>query len=176
MAEVLLRRHLDQAGVEATVHSAGLYPGGSPATGHGVAAMAMRGLDLEAHRSQQLDRSLVDEADLVVGMAREHVREAAVLGAGVLAKAFTLKELVALTEGIGPRSADEPVADWLARAAAGRRRDDLLGMGHDDRFDVADPVGRGADDYEITADLLDGLLQRVVALGWPTTNEQERSA
>ena len=176
MAEVLLRLHLAEAGVAATVHSAGLYPGGSPATAHGVEAMARRGLDLQAHRSRQLDRELVDHADLVVGMTREHVREAAVLGAGVLTKAFTLKELVALGEGLGPRRTDEPLAGWLARASAGRSRNDLLGVGHDDRFDVADPVGRGPAEYEITADLLDDLLARVVAVGWPTSDRKEHSA
>jgi protein-tyrosine phosphatase len=176
MAEVLLRRHLAQAGVEATVHSAGLYPGGSPATDHGVAAMARRGLDLGGHRSRRIDATLVDGADLIVGMAREHVREAAVLGTGVLDKAFTLKELVELGEAIGPRDDHEALGDWLARVAATRERTDLLGVGHDDRFDVADPVGRGAADYEVTADLLDGLLARLVALGWPAREQEERSA
>ncbi len=173
MAEVLLRRHLAEAGIAATVHSAGLYPAGSPATDHGVEAMARRGLDLAAHCSRQIDRELVDHADLVVGMAREHVREAAVLGAGVLNKAFTLKELVALGAEIGPRRPEESLAAWLRRVAAGRDRHDLLGVGHDDRFDVADPVGRGPDDYELTADLLDDLLGRVVALGWPTPDREE---
>jgi protein-tyrosine phosphatase len=176
MAEVLLRRHLAQAGVDATVHSAGLHPGGSPATAHGVAAMARRGLDLGPHRSRRVDASLVEGADLVVGMAREHVREAAVLGTGVLDKAFTLKELVELGEALGPRRAHEALGDWLGRVAATRARTDLLGVGHDDRFDVADPVGRGAADYEITAELLDGLLARLVALGWPATRQEERSA
>ena len=59
MAEVLLRRHLERAGVDATVSSAGLYEGGVPATDHGVAAMADRGLDLSAHRSRQLDADML---------------------------------------------------------------------------------------------------------------------
>jgi protein-tyrosine phosphatase len=176
MAEVLLRHHLAEAGIKATVHSAGLYPGGSPATDHGVATMAKRGLDLEGHRSRKVERSMVDGADLVIGMAREHVREAAVLGQGALAKVFTLKELARLADDIGPRPVDEPLASWLARAAAGRRRDDLMGVGHDDAFDVADPIGRGLTAYQTTADLIDGLLERVVALAWPTNDQQERSA
>ena len=56
MAEVLLRRHLDEAGVAATVSSAGLYEGGMTATGHGVAVMADRGLDLTQHLSRQVDK------------------------------------------------------------------------------------------------------------------------
>lgn len=176
MAEVLLRRHLTAAGVDATVHSAGLYRGGSPATDHGVAAMARRGLDLSAHRSRAVDRSMVETADLIVGMAREHVREAAVLAHDALAKAFTLKELVAAAEAVEPRQPTERLADWLARVAVGRHPGDLVGVGHDDRLDVADPVGRGEADYEVTATLLDDLLGRLVACGWPAHTDQERSA
>ncbi|HEY9558892.1 MAG TPA: hypothetical protein VIR58_19290, partial [Acidimicrobiales bacterium] len=65
MAEVLLRRHLGRAGIDAHVSSAGLRPGGAPATDHGVAAMADRGLDLGANRSRRVDRDLVAGADLV---------------------------------------------------------------------------------------------------------------
>lgn len=176
MAEVLLRRHLTEAGIDATVHSAGLYPGGSPATDHGVAAMARRGLELHQHRSRTVDRAMVESADLIVGMAREHVREAAVLVNGALAKSFTLKELVAAAEAVEPRQPTERVADWLARVGAGRHPGALVGVGHDDRLDVADPVGRGEADYEVTATLLDDLLGRLVACGWPTDADQERSA
>jgi protein-tyrosine phosphatase len=164
MAEVLLRHHLEQAGVDAAVSSAGLYPGGRPATGHGVQTMAARGLDLTGHASRQLTRDLVAEADLVVGMAREHVREVAVLDGTALGRAFTLKELVRAGEAAGPRRADEPLPAWLDRVAAGRRPADLLGTGHDPRLDVEDPIGRDREDYEATADELDDLLGRLVHL------------
>jgi protein-tyrosine phosphatase len=91
MAEVLLRRHLEQAGVDATVSSAGLLRGGVAATDHGVAAMADRGLDLSRHASRRIDADMLERADLVIAMARQHVREAAVLVPGVLSKTFTLK-------------------------------------------------------------------------------------
>lgn len=167
MAEVLLRRHLDDAGVDATVHSAGLYEGGSPATRHGVEVMADRGLDLRAHRSRRLDVDLVAQADLVVAMARLHVREATVLVPSALRKTFTLKELAGGAAAIGARPADEPVEVWLGRIADARAPGSLLGVGHDDRLDVADPVGRGRADYEVTADLLDRLLAEVVDHAFP---------
>jgi len=177
MAEVLLRHHLAAAGVAATVSSAGLYESGSPATGHAVAAMADRGLDLNDHRSRQMDAALVEQADLVIGMAREHVREAVVMGSDVLVKAFTLKELVRGADAVGGREADEPLALWLGRIAATRGREALLGVSHDDKLDIADPVGRGRADYEVTADLLDVLLGRVVALAFPAGDRrQEQSA
>jgi protein-tyrosine phosphatase len=175
MAQVLLRRHLTAAGVEASVSSAGLLPGGRPATAHGVESMAARGLDLSGHRSRQLARELIEPADLIIGMAREHVREVAVLDAGALPRTFTLKELVRLGEGAGPRSPDEPLADWLARVGRSRQRQHLLGVGHDPAHDVEDPVGRGRADYELTADELDDLLARVVALAFPSKTKEQAS-
>ena len=176
MAEVLLRHHLEAAGVDAAVSSAGLYPGGSPATGHGVAAMADRGLDLSGHRSRQVDSSLLLLADLVIGMTREHVREATVLVPDVLHRAFTLKELVRLARAAGPRGEGESLDGWLRRLVADRTRADLLGVGHDDDYDVADPVGRSRGDYERTAALLDDLLAQVVALAFPARRPEEQRA
>jgi protein-tyrosine phosphatase len=177
MAEILLRRHLADAGVEATVSSAGLYEGGRPATAHGVAAMADRGLDLSAHRSRQVEVDMLARADLVIGMAREHVREAAVLHPDALAKTFTLKELARAAEGAGPRPADQPLSAWLADLAPTRSRRALVGTGYDDQLDVEDPVGRGRVDYEVTASLLDSLLHTVVALAFPTgAQRRERTA
>jgi protein-tyrosine-phosphatase len=167
MAEVLLRRHLEVAGVDAAVSSAGIYQGGVPATHHGVDAMAARGLDLGAHKSRQMDAEMLRRADLVIAMARMHVREAAVLAPEVLRKTFTLKELSRVAAAVGERARDEPLDGWLARIASGRVTRSLVGVGHDDALDVADPVGRGRGAYEATADLLDRLLGEVVDLAFP---------
>jgi protein-tyrosine-phosphatase len=118
-------------------------------------------------------------ADLVIGMAREHVREVAVLEPEAGAHTFTLKELVQAAEAKGGRHRAEPISEWLARLAAGRRRDDMVGVGYDAIYDVDDPIGRSRSDYEVTADELDDLLGRLVALAWPTPTVQqgqERSA
>ena len=56
--------------------------------------LAGRGLDISSHRSRTMSRQLLAEADLVVGMAREHVREAVLAVPDLWARAFTLKELV----------------------------------------------------------------------------------
>lgn len=161
MAAALLRRRLDARGVDATVASAGLLPGGAPATADARAVVA----GLDDHVSTQLDADLVAGADLVVAMAREHLREAAVLVPGALAKTFTLKELVRRAERAGPRGPDEPFVAWLARVGEGRRASDLLA--EDPGDDVADPIGSPRFVYEQTAAELDGLLGRFVALAWP---------
>ena len=172
MAEALLRHRLSEAGVDATVTSAGLHPGGRPATAHGIQAMAARGLDTSGHVSRQLAAPLLAPADLILGMAREHVREVAVVDPAALGRAFTLKELVRLGEQAGPRAPGEALGDWLARAGRGRERQRLMGVGHDPDYDVEDPVGRGREDYEATADELDALLARLVDLALAPTKEQ----
>lgn len=168
MAEALLRRRLHDAGVDAHVSSAGLYPSGNPATEEAISVMASRGLDIEGHRSRQVEPEMVDGADLVLGMAREHVREVAVIDSTALARSFTLKELVTAGRTVGPRRPDESLADWLGQAGADRRRQSLLGAGHDDALDVADPVGGPQAEYVDTADELEELLDELVGLVWPT--------
>lgn len=176
MAEGLLARRLGEAGVRASVSSAGLMRGGAPATAHAVRTVARRGVDLSGHRSRTLAPELVEGADLVLGMTREHVREAVVLVPHALAKAFTLKELVARAEMAGRRRADESLADWLGRAGAGRRASDLLGATSDPELDIADPVGGPASAYERTAAEIDELVERLVELAWSEAATRERSA
>jgi protein-tyrosine phosphatase len=166
MAEALLRGLIASHQIPARALSAGLYPSGSPATPDAVAVMAERGIDLSAHRSRQIEAPLVAQADLVVTMAREHVREVAVLDPAFLQKTFTLKELVGLALA-APRAEGEPLDAWLARLGKGRRRDALLGVGHDPGLDVEDPIGTTIERYRETADELDVLLRELVAQMWP---------
>lgn len=164
MAEAFLRRRLGAIGVEATVHSAGLLSAGNPATPEGVGALEAMGLDTSAHRSRRISEHLLTPADLVLGMAREHVREAVLMAPEVWPRTFTLKELVRRGEERGPRAPGQSFEEWLAKLHAGRSTNDLLGYSPDD--DVADPIGRGTDFYRGTADELDDLVRRLVTLGW----------
>jgi protein-tyrosine phosphatase len=167
MAEVLLRRRLAAAGEDVAVRSAGLHPSGAPATAEAIDVMARRGLLLEGHRSHQVTPEDIGAADLVIGMAREHVREAAVIDSDAFTRTFTLKELVAAGRVHGGRAPGEPLDDWLARISVGRRRQSLLGASYDEVFDVADPVGHPIEDYEVTAHELEALLDELVGLVWP---------
>jgi protein-tyrosine phosphatase len=162
MAEGMFRRLLAQAGIGAEVGSAGLLPGGAPATPDAVATMADRGVDISGHVSRTLTREMATTTPLVVGMTRAHVREACVTFGAPVDRAYTLKELVRRGEQAGGRREGEPASSWLARIGAGRRNADL--MGDDPADDIADPVGRPRDVYEDTADELEGLLRRLVDL------------
>ena len=164
MAEAFLRRRLADLGVEAHVHSAGRLWDDTPATPEGVAALAAMGYDTSGHRSRRLTPDMVRRADLVLGMAREHVRDVAVISTDLWPRTFTLKELVRRAEAVGPRSPDQPFDEWLAKVHAGRTTADMMGWSGDD--DVADPIGGSRGVYRRTAEELDDLTARLVELGW----------
>ena len=161
---MLLRHRLAELGVAAQVGSAGLLRSGQPASAHGVELLRERGLDMSEHRSRTMTREMLAASDLVLGMAREHVREAVVLNVDVWPRTFTLKELVRRGEAAGPSRHGESLGEWLSRAAAGRRLADLAGSSPDD--DVADPYGGPRSAYERMAVELDGLLDRLVTVAF----------
>lgn len=163
MAEGLLRHELARRGVPARVHSAGIIEGGRPASEHGVAILGRRGVDLSRHLSRRMEREMLESADLVIGMAREHVREAVVTVRDCWPKAYTLKELVRRATFTGPRG-DQPFDEWTAKLHAGRDRRDLLGSSRDD--DVADPYGQPEKVYEATADELTALVSSLATFAW----------
>ncbi len=165
MAEGILRDRLATRGVSAHVHSAGLLDLGQPASAHGVDVLKAMGIDLSSHRSRTMTAELVRGADLVLGMARMHVREAVVLVPQVWPRAFTLKELVRRGENLGPRAPDQPLEEWLAKVHAGRSRSDLMGDSDDD--DIFDPIGAPRSRYQATAAEIEDLTDRLVALLFP---------
>lgn len=171
MAEAILGGRLRTMGIDARVHSAGELPGGITATPDAGRTMRRRGLDLAGHRSRPVTVPMLAHADVVIGMARRHVRNAVVLDPGCFVRAFTLKELVRRGVDVGARRAGEPIADWLARLHAGRQLRDLLGDHPLD--DVADPIGSALSVYEATANELDDLLSRMVELLFAGSERRE---
>ena len=171
MTEPLLSARLAGRGVPLPVRSAGTGPvaGGPPPAG-AVAALAARGHDISGHRGRPVRAADLAEADLILGLTREHVRQAVVLVPETWPRAFTLKELVRRGRMIGPRPPGEPLPGWLARAAHGRDHRDLLGGSAAD--DVVDPYGGSGPQYESTAALLDQLTGELADLGWGLTPDR----
>jgi len=162
LAAAFLRAELARRGITGVeVISAGLLAGGAPATPESLAAAP----DLADHLSCQLTPDLVSGADLVIGMAREHVREAVVLVRGSLPRVFTLKEFVRRAEAVGARATDEPLAPWLDRVGVDRRPADLMGDSIED--DVYDLGERDRVDWAAIVDEISELVRRLVAATWP---------
>jgi len=162
MAEALLRRDLTRVGVPAVVSSTGTISSGRRASENAVEVMAGLGLDISGHRSRVLDAEELADASLVLTMAREHVREAAVIAPATYPRTFTLKELVRRANERGGPAADETLDDWLARLHQGRTAASHLGASAGD--DVADPIGQRPAVYERTAVELAELTARLADL------------
>jgi protein-tyrosine phosphatase len=160
MAVALLERHLTRAGVAATVTSAGLVSDGVPASAHAVDEMARRGIDIRHHRSRRLTVDAVERADLVIGMARMHAREAVLLDRSALPRTFTLRDLVRRADALDGSHPDG-FPGWLAHVGGVRTTADLVGERAAD--DVVDPIGMPADAYIKCASELDDLLGRLAS-------------
>ena len=98
MAQALLSARLAALGVELPVASAGLLGGGRPPPPEVVSVMAARGIDVTGHRSRIVTADDLAAADLILGLAREHVRHAAVLRPEAWPRAFTLREYQATAD------------------------------------------------------------------------------
>lgn len=165
MAQGLLSARLAAREVHASVVSAGLLSAGRRPPAEVIAVMAARGIDVTGHSSRLVTADDLAAAVLILGLTREHVRHAVVMRPEVWPRAFTLRELVRRARTAGPRAPAEPLNGWLARAAAGRDRRELLGG--DPRDDVPDPYGCRPAAYQAAARLIDEETRDLVALCWP---------
>ncbi len=105
------------------------------------------GLDLSNHKPQRFDADMIRGADLIVGMAREHVREAILADPPSFVKTYTLRDIVRRGVERGPRGPQESLDQWLERLHAGRRHIDLIGDSPDD--DIPDPMGGSSEDFAL---------------------------
>ena len=73
LAEAMLRRAVEERGLDVSVGSAGTGAWeGAPASEGAYLVALEHGLDLSAHRARLLTRDLVEASDLVLTMARHH--------------------------------------------------------------------------------------------------------
>ena len=161
MAAAILERRLAERGVKARVASAGTRPWNAGATDDAIRVMREKGLEISEHRNQPVTNELVEQADLVLGMTREHVSFAVARSPQAAVRTFLVGELVRLGGEVGPREASEPLARWAERAANARPPNRPLGRAVDE---ISDPVGEPVDVYRKTAAILDQRLSEIADL------------
>lgn len=93
MAEVALRTLLEkQRPGKVKVMSAGTgAANGFPATMYANEAAKIWTCDLSKHKSRQLSRGMIDDADLIFGMSPAHVKEVLRMVPGAVDKTYLLK-------------------------------------------------------------------------------------
>jgi protein-tyrosine phosphatase len=126
-----------------------------------IAAMEELGMDISTHGSRQLTRELIEGADLVLGMTRQHTGRVTALVPDAAPRTYLVGELVRIGTRVGGRQTDEPVRAWLARVHEARSELPMPGRGEDE---IGDPFGEVADVYRATAARLDRALRDLAEL------------
>jgi protein-tyrosine-phosphatase len=139
MAEAMFRWRALLSGAPLSVQSAGFATEGVSPPEPTIAAMRRMGIDVSAHRSQLVTEGMLLRSDLVVGMTRSHVWEAALIHPEIVPHAFVIGELARLNEEIGGRVVGEPLEHWLERLHD-RRNQGRRGPRAGD--EIPDPYGR----------------------------------
>lgn len=145
------------------VRSAGTWGReGHPVMPETVQVGAEHGLDLEAHAATPLRPELVEGADLVLGMTREHREEVVRMAPSARRKTFTIKELSALLGALDPpvRGVDRAAA--LSRIADAHRLRSGRRSPVPPDPDIADPIGLGPDVYRAIAAEIEEAVDGVV--------------
>ncbi len=126
----------------------------------------------ELHTARDLAPTHLREAGLVLGLAREHRRDAVQMLPKALRRAFTLREFARLSEGITDTdlaaAAALELSDHSGRLAvlvevARSRRGMVLPPAHPDDDDVIDPFRRSDAVYRASADQLVPAVKVIVA-------------
>ena len=166
MAEAILKSKVAESAVR--VRSAGFLEGGIAPTREVVEVMKSRGRDLSRHTSARVTVALQDPPDLVLAMARQHLRSLLELDMGLLGRTFSLKEFIRLGEIEGHRPKGERLSEYVSRVSAGRRLSALTSESHDD---IADPIGRRKSAYKKCAAEIEELVGRLASLLYPAEGE-----
>jgi protein-tyrosine-phosphatase len=95
MAEALLKQRLEREGLTGwEVESAGTWTvDGAPASRYAIQVMAERGVDIATHRSRQLHRVLLEQADVVLVMTQGHAEALRLEFPDQADKVFLLSEM-----------------------------------------------------------------------------------
>jgi protein-tyrosine phosphatase len=165
MAAALLTFRLASTDPDIRVDSVGTSDLRAPSPPEVVIVGKELGIDLADHRGRLMTPGDVNEATLILGMGRRHVREVVTVDPGAWTRTFTLREIVRRAQSMGPRGAGQSLADWLVFVHHGRRMVDLHGKSPGD--DIADPLGGSLRDYRASAETISDLVTELTRLAWP---------
>jgi protein arginine phosphatase len=156
MAEGFLRYEADRRGLDLNVRSTGTHAWtGRAATIDGRKVMNEFGVPIDDHRTIELDGDLVEWADLVIGMSREHERDTVRAFPDAEKKTFTMKALLELLPFL---PSHDDAGAWIE--AADRQRDHAVAL---DDLDIEDPIGEREAAYRRVATEIQHLIERFAA-------------
>ena len=165
LTAALLEGYLHELGVRSRVKSVGTKAQGKPALAETIGLLAVRGIDVGAHRSRTINDSSVGDAHLIVTAEYRHVLEIAGRTPEMFCKTYTLPEFVARAESVGARGG-RSFETWLAEIGAGRPTAlDYLDVADSGAIpEIVDPTGRAPKFWTGALAQIDDLTQRLAQL------------
>jgi protein-tyrosine-phosphatase len=166
MAEGFLRWEAERRGLRIDVRSSGTHAWtGRAATIDGRKVMNELGVSIDDHRTLELDERLVDWADLVIGMSREHTRDIVRAFPGVARKTYTMNALLELLPSL---PSYEDTEAWLDAAWEGRDPAEARAA------DIEDPIGEREAAYKRVANEIRELTEAFAA-GLEQSSQRSRT-
>lgn len=174
LAEQLLRAglsHIDGVSI-ASAGTTALVGEGMPEPAAALSAR-FRGAGAAAHRARQIEERFIREADLVLGLSREHRRAIVELVPAATRYTFTLREFAQLGGAVtdmdlddAPRPLDRTGEGRLRAAvsAAASLRGLVPPFESPDDADVIDPYCRPDSVYDASADQIVPAVHAIIAL------------
>lgn len=130
-----------------------------------IGLLAVRGIDVSAHRSRLINDPSVSDADLIITAEHQHVLDIAGRATEVFSKTYTLPEFVGRAEPVGPRRG-RSFETWLADVGADRP----TALEYLDAIDsgaipeIADPTGHATKVWTSALAQIEDLTQRLALL------------
>ena len=162
MSQGILRSIAAEMGSSAEITSAGFLFHDRPADSFAAETMKERGIDLSEHRSRIVNRGMLEEADVVLTMTREHVRDAALKNKDAFRKIFPIKEFARRATGVGRFEPGTDLDAWLTEVNGDRSPRLYLMDLQADKID--DPIGGSMSEFRECADGLTLLCQTTAKL------------
>ena len=165
LTAALLDRYLHELGVRSRVRSVGTKAQGKPAMAETIGLLAVRGIDVSAHRSRLINDPSVGDAHLIVTAEHQHVLDIAGRTPELFFKTFTLPEFVARAEPVGARRG-RSFETWLAEVGAGRPTalDYLDAADRGTIPEIPDPTGHATKVWTGALTQIEDLTQRLAQL------------
>lgn len=182
LAEQLLAARLTDAGIDATVRSAGTAAlVGHPMPAEASALSVRYGGVPGQHLGVQLTERLVEDAALVLTASRGHRAQVASLLPKAARRSYTLREFARIVEFL---EQDPEGFAGLAAASSSREVIDAVSMNrglatppvvaNDD--DVVDPSGQSVEVYEASGRVIDAAVSAIVRAFTPASRFGSRGA
>ena len=166
LAEALLRRDLEDAGIAADVASAGIAAPSDRTPDDKLQRVAVEhGVDVSTHRSQRLTPEHLAAADLVLVMTRAHAAQVLEVDPSAADRVVTLRGAVWKARSL-PRQ-DRDFATWVRALTADVPESERTWSVSQD---IADPIGRPLRRYRDMAAEVQGAVATLVR-HWPRSED-----